>query len=94
MLDPCKSRALHESLYGSLPTPENVSANNGDVNVNQQQQPSPTNQPTANRVSQNVDDDLAMALRISELEQQQLQDDLKREQEMLEEVLRLSLEEK
>lgn len=96
MLDPCKSRALHESLYGCLPTPENISVNNGDVNVNQQQPPPPPlpNQPTANRVSQNVDDDLAMALRISELEQQQLQDDLKREQEMLEEVLRLSLEEK
>lgn len=93
MLDPCKSRALHESLYGCLPTPENVSANNGDVNVNQQQQP-PPNQPTANRVSQNIDDDLAMALRISELEQKQIEDDLKREQEMLEEVLRLSLEEK
>lgn len=73
-----------------MPTPENASVSNGELSENQQQ----PNQPTANRLSQSVDTDLAMALRISELEQQKLQEDLKREQEMLEEVIRLSLEEK
>lgn len=71
-------------------TTENASASNGDLNADQQ----PQIPITANHVPPNVDNDLAMALRISELEQQQLQEEMKREQEMLEEVLRLSLQEK
>lgn len=42
----------------------------------------------------NVDADLAMALRISQQEQQRIEEELKREEELLAEVLRLSLEEK
>lgn len=41
-----------------------------------------------------MDADLAMALRISEQEQKRIEDELKREEEMLAEVLRLSLQEK
>lgn len=41
-----------------------------------------------------MDSDLAIALRLSEQEQKAIEDDIRREQEMLEEVLRLSLEEK
>lgn len=41
-----------------------------------------------------MDPDLAMALRISEQEQRHRQEDLQREQEMIEEALRLSLQEK
>lgn len=41
-----------------------------------------------------LDADLAMALRISQQEQQRMEDELKREEEMLAEVLRLSLQEK
>lgn len=42
----------------------------------------------------NLESNLAMALRLSEQEQRQIEDDLKREQEMIEEALRRSLEEK
>lgn len=41
-----------------------------------------------------MDPDLAMALRISEQEQHQRQLDIQREQEMIEEALRLSLQDK
>lgn len=41
-----------------------------------------------------IDPDLAMALRISEQEQLERQKEIEREQELFEEVLRLSLEEK
>lgn len=41
-----------------------------------------------------MDADLAMALRISEQEQQRIEEEIKREEELLAEVLRLSLEEK
>lgn len=82
-------RVLHESLYGYYPTSESVNTGNGELN---QQQP---HQNTAIRTpADNLDADLAMALRISEQEQKLLQEELKREQEMLEEVLRLSLQEK
>lgn len=77
---------MHESLYGYYPTSESVSTGNGVINSNHA---AAIRSPT-----ESVDADLAMALRISEQEQQKLQDELKREQEMLEEVLRLSLEEK
>lgn len=83
-------RVLHESLYGYYPTSESVNTGNGDVN-----QPHQPQQNTAIRSPpENLDADLAMALRISEQEQKLLQEELKREQEMLEEVLRLSLQEK
>lgn len=79
-------RVLHESLYGYYPTAESVNTGNGVIN---------TNHTAAIRSpAEGVDADLAMALRISEQEQQKLQEELRREQEMLEEVLRLSLEEK
>lgn len=86
---------LHESLYGYYPpattTADATNTGNGDLNPNQQQSHQNTAiRPTAN----NLDTDLALALRISEQEQQILQEELKREQEMLEEVLRLSLQEK
>lgn len=77
---------LHESLYGYYPTAESVNTGNGVIN--------PNNGTAIRSPIESVDADLAMALRISEQEQQKLQDELKREQEMLEEVLRLSLEEK
>lgn len=41
-----------------------------------------------------IDPDLAMALRISEEEQQRIEDELKQEELMIAEVLRLSLQEK
>lgn len=41
-----------------------------------------------------MDPDLAMALRISEQEQRLRQEEIQREQEMIEEALRLSLQEK
>lgn len=47
----------------------------------------------SNQVPNNLDGNLAMALRISEQEQKQIEDDLKREEEMLAEALRRSLEE-
>lgn len=83
---------LHESLYGYYPTSESVQTGNGDLTPSNQQ----SNLETAIRspTTENLDADLAMALRISEQEQHILQEELKREQEMLEEVLRLSLEEK
>lgn len=77
-------------MYGYYPTSESVNTGNGVLI------PSNTtaiNSPVAANAN-NLDADLAMALRISEQEQKQLQDELKREQEMLEEVLRLSLQEK
>lgn len=84
-------RALHESLYGCMATiADNANATNGELNVSQVQ----PNPPTANGSAHNIDADLAMALRISEAEQRQRQEELQREQEMLEEVLRLSLQEK
>lgn len=42
----------------------------------------------------NLDAELALALKISEQEQKIIQEQLKREQEELEEVLRLSMEDK
>lgn len=71
-------RVLHESLYGY----QNSIA-------------SEAGQPQPNSIFglSDLDDDLALALRISEQEQQQRQDELRREQEMIEEALRLSLEE-
>lgn len=75
---------------------ENGIAANGDLS--HKPNPQQSSQITANNTSTGspltIDADLAMALRISEQEQKQLQEDLKREQQMLEEVLRLSLEEK
>lgn len=59
-------------------------SNTGNGDLNQQQLPS----------INNLDSDLAMALRISEQEQKLLQEQLKREQEELEEVLRLSMQDK
>lgn len=41
-----------------------------------------------------IDADLAMALRISEEEQQRIEDELKQEEQLIAEVLRLSLQEK
>lgn len=68
---------------------------NATVNgeLNQQQLPS-YNAATVRSPIGNLDADLAMALRISEQEQKILQEQLKREQQELEEVLRLSMEEK
>lgn len=72
-----------------MPTVENANPSNGVIN---QHQP-PVN--TAIRSpADNLDADLAMALRISEKEQQIIQEQMKREQEELEEVLRLSLQDK
>lgn len=59
-------------------------SNTGNGDLHQQQLP-PIN---------NLDSDLAMALRISEQEQKLLQEQLKREQDELEEVLRLSMQDK
>lgn len=102
-------RVLHESLYGYIATGNGNGVAvgaiaNGDVNkryspIGEDQQQKPQHsQITANTFApypaENIDTDLAMAIQISEQEQKQLQEDLKREQEMLEEVLRLSLEEK
>lgn len=89
-------RVLHESLYGYYPTSESINVENGLLNPNHT---TAIRSPvaavaTAATTPGNLDADLAMALRISEQDQQQLQEDLKREQEMLEEVLRLSLQEK
>lgn len=70
---------LHESLQSA-----DIVA--GNENVNQLPEPAPS--------QYSIDADLAMALRISEQEQQLIQEELKREQEMLDEVLRLSLQEK
>lgn len=72
-------RVLHESLQST-----DVVPGNGDMNQLPNSAPS----------QYNIDADLAMALRISEQEQNLIQEELKREQEMLEEVLRLSLQEK
>lgn len=69
------------------PSSANMPNSTGNGELNQQQLP-PFN-PAAN-----LDSDLAMALRISEQEQKILQEQLKREQEELEEVLRLSMEDK
>lgn len=86
-------RVLHESLYGYYPTSESTQTGNGDLTPSNQHQ-SQLNTAIRSPTTDNLDADLAMALRISEQEQQILQEELKREQEMLEEVLRLSLEEK
>lgn len=50
----------------------------------------PNEQPSPH----NLESNLAIALRLSEQEQRQIEEDLKREQEMIEEALRRSLEEK
>lgn len=44
-------------------------------------------------IDANIDADLAMALRISEEEQKERLEELRREEEMIEQALRLSLEE-
>lgn len=44
--------------------------------------------------SSGIDSDLAMALRLSELEQKERQLEIERETKMLEEILKLSLQEK
>lgn len=41
-----------------------------------------------------IDPDLAMAIRLSQMDQQKYEMDLKEEEDMLENVLKLSLEEK
>lgn len=66
---------------------------NGDL-TSGNQQPPPYHAAIRSPTTDSLDADLAMALRISEQEQNILQEELKREQEMLEEVLRLSLQEK
>lgn len=53
-----------------------------------------SNGNSPNHAPQSLDSNLAIALRLSEQEQRQIEDDLKREQEMIEEALRRSLEEK
>lgn len=93
MLDHFHFRVLHESLYGYYPTSESTQTGNGDLTPTNQQPPT-YNTAIRSPTTGNLDADLAMALRISEQEQQILQEELKREQEMLEEVLRLSLQEK
>lgn len=86
---------LQESLYGYLPQPANEMNSNKEDNQPEEQQ---LNANIANNLthSYSLDGDLnlAMALRISEQEQKQFQNDLKLEQEMIEEALRRSLEEK
>lgn len=91
LLDEFFYRVLHESLYGYLPSEENANAANGDLNQHQHQ---PVLNTATRSPADNLDADLAMALRISEQEQRQIQEQMKREQEELEEVLRLSLQEK
>lgn len=54
----------------------------------------PNDNSNSNQVPNNLDGNLAMALRISEQERQQIEDDLKQEEEMIAEALRRSLEEK
>lgn len=91
-------RVLQESLYGyhinrnaaaTAAAASLTDESNSDRNVSCLPDgiPQQINEPM-------MDPDLAMALRISEQEEQQHQLDLQREQEMLEEVLRLSLQEK
>lgn len=80
-------RVLHESLYGYVPqSPGTPTAGNGELN----QSPAGAIRSPVD----NLDAELAMALKISEQEQKLLQEQLKREQEELEEVLRLSMEDK
>lgn len=69
---------LHESLYGYQ---HSIASRAG----------LPDQSPPA--ALSDLDADLALALRISEQEQRQRQDDLRREEEMIAEALRLSLEE-
>lgn len=69
----------------------------GNGELNQPQLPSYNNAvaAAANRSPiDNLDAELALALKISEQEQKIIQEQLKREQEELEEVLRLSMEDK
>lgn len=83
-------RVLHESLYGYMATSDIANMENGNLN---QHQPN-GNAAAIGSPANFVDPDLAMALRISEQEQKQLQEQLQREAEELEEVLRLSINDK
>lgn len=69
---------LQESLYGY----HNTSSTTDEPDLS----------PRAIEIP-DMDPDLAMALRISEQEQKDRQDELRREQEMFEQALKLSLEE-
>lgn len=84
-------RVLHESLYGYRQSAIERSSSANQLTTSERIS-SPTNSPQ--RTDPILDADLAMALRISEQEQQRIEEELKREEEMLAEVLRLSLEEK
>lgn len=84
---PFHFRVLHESLYG-LHTSERTQITYTANGL------SPSENNHVETVTQTLDADLAIALRLSEQEQRLLQEQMQREQEMLEEVLRLSLEEK
>lgn len=70
--------------------PKTPTAGNGEMNP----QLPPFNNAAIRPPIDNLDAELAMALKISEQEQKLLQEQLKREQEELEEVLRLSMEDK
>lgn len=67
---------------------------NGDICQQSFEYIGTTVQQTDRQPPYGMDNDLVMALKISEQEQKLLQEELKREQDMLEEVLRLSLQEK
>lgn len=84
---------LHESLYGYRISTIETQITTGEQ-TNGQQQLTLENFTSEMSPSLSLDNDLAMALRISEQEQNALQEELRREEEMLAEVLRLSLEEK
>lgn len=89
----CICRVLQESLYGYH---VQHYRNGGDQTNDALVAPTITVNALPDGIPQHavVDPDLAMALRISEQEQQLRQDELQREQEMIEEALRLSLQEK
>lgn len=70
-----------------------ITPTTGNGELNQPELPA-FNNAAVRPPAHNLDAELAMALRISEQEQKLLQEQLKREQEELEEVLRLSMEDK
>lgn len=91
-------RVLHESLYGYRQSAIERSTSANQLTTPASNPLSTDLPPFAfsprDRNDSRMDADLAMALRISEQEQQRIAEEIKREEEMLAEVLLLSLEEK
>lgn len=81
MLRPSTFRVLHESLRFNPATTDRTAADGGEGDVFV----TPTSEP---------DNDLAMAIRLSELEEMERQSALKKEEQLLQEIIKLSLQEK